>query len=343
MKTRGVLILHICNFLLILKGDYVMEMNRLIKRIREKEGLSQSDVADGIMSRTSYSRFESGDRSISFDEVNKVMQKLKIHATDLNDLENLENGEIVLIRSKIFDMLTNKISIEEFVDLYKSVERKKDTSANLYRYYLYIRAHFYKNTKEIPQITSKEINQLFQELKSRKHWTNYYIQLIMDFTSEFNSEQIIYLLKRLESYQIEWISPIDSQYLYLLPGCFSNIADKLIDLAVLDKTTNKNSLLSEANRAANKLQEILEIRPSIEYELLLKLQRIRHAYYSATTKTSFEIAKIKAKEYLKDIKILKEMQNFEGRTLNTIPQIIEQALLNLLNTGIPGDTIIYYV
>lgn len=78
---------HICNFLLILKGDYVMEMNRLIKRIREKEGLSQSDVADGIMSRTSYSRFESGDRSISFDEVNKVMQKLKIHATDLNDLE----------------------------------------------------------------------------------------------------------------------------------------------------------------------------------------------------------------------------------------------------------------
>lgn len=240
-------------------------------------------------------------------------------------------------------MLTNQISIEEFVDLYKSVERKKNDSADLYRYYLYIRSHFYKHTEKIPQITSTEINQLFQELKQRKHWTNYYIQLIMDFTSEFNAEQVIYLLKRLESYQIEWISPIDSQYLYLLPGCFANIADKLIDLAVLNNPDNKNELLAKANRAANKLQEILELRPSIEYELLLKLQRIRHAYYSASTKESFEKAKLKAKKYLHDISILKKMQTFEGRTLNTVPEIIEESLLNLLNAGVPGDTIIYYV
>lgn len=317
-----------------------MEFNELIKIIREKQGMRQNEVAENIMSVSAYSRFEKGTRAISFEEFNKIAEKLKIKATDLNDVYNLENSELSLIRSKLQLAFKNELSINELEQIYELTAQKRKESLQLYRYYLYIRQHFHDRSDKIPQISKKEIDDIFNQLKNLKYWTNYYVQLIMDFTTWFTPKQLGYLVERLESHQIESISPIDSNILHLLPGTLSNIADSLIDKAVSSDKIDQE-ILSYAERACIKLQEVLKSRPSIEFELLLKLSNVRYAFFSAQTEKEKETALNNAKQYLQEIQLIAAIKTESNDQLLSITDIIENSLNNVIKRGLPGEEIWY--
>ncbi|EPI04504.1 DNA-binding helix-turn-helix protein [Enterococcus faecalis 13-SD-W-01] len=317
-----------------------MEFNSLIKIIRKKQGLSQNKVAEGIMSQSAYSKFESGVRAVSFEEFNKITEKLKIKATDLNDVDNLENGEISMIRSKLQLALKDELPIYELEQIYELTARKRKKSLQLYRYYLYIQQHFHKHSDKIPQISKKEIDDIFKQLQNLKYWTNYYVQLIMDFSTKFTPKQLCYFVEQLETYQVEIISPIDSNILHLLPGTLSNIADSLIDKAVSPDKID-HAVLSYAKRACIKLQEVLKSRPSIEFELLLKLSNMRHAFFAAQTKKEKETALNNVKQYLQEIQLIAAIKTESNDQLLSITDIIENSLNNVIKRGLPGDDILY--
>jgi transcriptional regulator with XRE-family HTH domain len=318
-----------------------MEFNILIKSIRKKQGLTQAEVARNIMSQSSYSKFEKGIRAISATELHKLTEKLKINATDLNDIHNLENNEIALIRSKIQAAIKQELPLKELEELYALTLKKKESSIYFYRSYLYIQKYFSHLSDKIPQVSHSEFEKIFQELKKSEYWTNYYVQIIMDFTTEFTTDQLIYILKRLEKYKITWASPIDSNLLQILPGALSNIADILIDASIKHTQTNYK-LLTYANRACIKLQEILTIMPSIEYELLLKLSQIRYDFFNAKNYEEKEKALVKTKNFLLEIQGLAKIRKKNHEKLLSITEPIENSLKNIIEHGRCGNEILYY-
>ncbi|EPI05703.1 DNA-binding helix-turn-helix protein [Enterococcus faecalis 13-SD-W-01] len=313
-----------------------MEMNETIKILREMENISQAEVAEGIMSRSSYSKFEQGERSISVDEYTKIMHKLRAHATDLNDIDNLENAELSLIRHKHYLALKKMLPQKDLEELYQLVQKRKKESPQLYRAYLYTRLRFHKVSDKIPAITTQEVDDLFRELTQFNYWTNYYIKLIMDFTTIFSPKQLIYFLERLETYKVEWVSPVDCEYMHVLPGALSNIADSLIDHAVLDQEDINTSLFPYVLRACNKLEKILMLRPSFEYSLLLKLHLTRLEYFSASTPEAKEAALNKVQAYLQEVEFIENMKSYRNEKIETAASIVKYSLTNILETGRPG-------
>ena len=319
-----------------------MEINETIRILRKKEGISQTNLAKNIMARSCYSRFELGQRAITADEYTKIMNKLRAHATDLNDIENLETVELNLIRTKHLAAFEKNIPKKELEELYFMLEKRVNETPQFYRSYLFTKLHFHTYSELIPDITEEEKEKLFQGLVQFKHWTNFYIKIIMDFTVIFTSDQLVYLLNRLEKYRIEWISPIDCQYLHILPGALSNIADSLIDHAVLDQEKIDASLFPHILKACKKLKQIMDLRPSFDYGLLLKLHCIRLEYFSADSKKTKELALNKAEKFLEEALFINQLKDFDGNQIKTTAEIVQNSLTNLIELGRPSTEIKYF-
>ncbi|MFB8449855.1 helix-turn-helix domain-containing protein [Enterococcus thailandicus] len=319
-----------------------MEINETIKILREKQGVSQTKLAKGIMERSCYSRFELGQRAITAEEYTQIMNRLRAHATDLNDIENLENAEISMIREKHKAAFNDDLPKKELENLYFMLKKRYNESPQLYRAYLFTKQYFNTYSDLIPEISLEEKNDLFNQLQTFKYWPNFYIKMIMDFTVLFTPEQLIYLLDRLETYRVEWISPIDCQYLHVLPGAISNIADSLIDHAVLDTESVNKEFFPHVEKACQKLTEIIELRPSFDYSLLLKLHHIRLEYFSAETKESKETALKKAEQFLQETIFINLMKDYHGKEVETAAKIVQKSLTNLIKLGRPGTEINYF-
>jgi len=319
-----------------------MEIHSLIRSLRLKHGLSQHEVSKDIMSRSAYSRFELGDRALTSSEFDLIMTRLDAQVSDLNDIENLENPLAAQIRQLVQDYLNHTLDLKHLEKLYLQLKHDNNKSMRVYRNYLFLKHQFNHVLPIIEPITTEEIDRLFLEIKNKNHLTNYYLQLIADFTPYFSKEHLIYFFETLEKYPVEFISALDCQYLHVFPTTISNITDALIDLAVLDKNKPDQELLAYAKASCDKLSQILKISPLFNYNLLLSLFRIRIAFYQAQTKAEKSIALEKARTYQKEVKFIANMRNYEGNKIQTTADIVLYSLNNLITTGMPGK-VAYFI
>lgn len=125
--------------------------------------------------------------------------------------------------------------------------------------------------------------------------------------------------------------------MYILPGAISNIADSLIDCAVVDIRKIDRSLLAHAEEACDKLTEIMELRPSLNYSLLLKLHRIRLEYYVGKTKKAKKKALNKGRKFKKELEFLVELKGYDDKKIETTADIALNSINNLINQGKPGE------
>lgn len=86
------------------------EMNRRIKELRERSGMSQQKLAQLLgVSRPTISQIESGQRKVSADEMRKLADTFHISADRLLDLE--EEPEVIIQESKEIYTAKPKIRI----------------------------------------------------------------------------------------------------------------------------------------------------------------------------------------------------------------------------------------
>lgn len=329
-------------FLLTLSKGHGMNIHLLIRRLRMKQGVKQSEIAKDIMDTSAYSRFEKGERALTSTELELIMNRLNAHITDLNDIENMENAVAAKIRELTQKSIDNELNLDELKDLYEIAKLEKDKSLRSYRSYLYVKHQFKNIAKFIEPITSEEIDTLFSEIQSKNYLTNYYLQLIADFTPTFKINHLEFFLETLKNYEVESISSIDCQYLHVLPSAISNITDSFIDHAVIDPNNIDFDLLAKAEEACNKLGEILDSRPIFNFSLLFTLFRIRIEYYKALTPTDKEVALQKAQNYKKEIEFIVNMTDYHGKKIKTTADISLYSLNNLITSGTPGE-VAYFI
>jgi len=329
-------------FLLTLLKGNVMNIHLLIRRLRIKQGVKQSEIAKGIMDTSAYSRFERGERALTSTELELIMCRLNAHITDLSDIENMENAVAAKIRELTQKSITNEVDLDELKELYEIAKAEKDQSLRSYRSFLYIKHQFEQTAPFIEPITSAEMDRLFDQIQSKNYLTNYYLQLIADFTPKFKIDHLKFFLETLKDYEVDHISSIDCQYLHVLPAAISNITDSLIDHAVLDKTNIDFELLAKAEESCDKLEEILSSRPVFNFSLLFTLFRIRIEYYKALTSGEKEVAIKKAINYKKDIEFIVNLKDYHGEKIRTTADIALYSLNNLITSGTPG-AVAYFI
>lgn len=234
------------------------------------------------------------------------------------------------------------MDLDELKELYEIAKAEKDQSLRSYRSFLYIKHQFEQTAPFIEPITSAEMDRLFDQIQSKNYLTNYYLQLIADFTPKFKIDHLKFFLETLKDYEVDHISSIDCQYLHVLPAALSNITDSFIDHAVLDPNNIDFDLLAKAEESCNKLGEILDSRPIFNFNLLFTLFRIRIEYYKSLTPADKEVALQKAKNYKKEVEFIVNMTDYHGNKIKTTADITLYSLNNLITSGTPGE-VAYFI
>ncbi|THE13379.1 helix-turn-helix domain-containing protein [Enterococcus hirae] len=319
-----------------------MDIHVLIRNLRVKQGLSQKEVASGIMSPSAYSKFESGERAFTSKELDRILTKLDAHLKDLSSIELLKDPTNSKLRALTQAVQKDTLDLNELKNLHTRLKAQKDYSIKSYRNYLYVKHHFKNYTNSVDPITTQEINQLFNQIKEKKYLTYYHLQLVSDFTPHFTAEQLLFFWKILRIYRVESMSALDHAYLQFFLMALSNITDTLIDKAVIDHDAPDLELLAYAEECCDKLSDILTIYPSFNFSLLFSLFRIRLAYYKAVEIEEKMVALNKAQLYKKEIEFLVNMRDYDGKKIKTNAEIVLYSLTNLLETGMPGK-VTYFI
>lgn len=285
-----------------------MRFHEAIKYIRIKLDLTQKEIYEGIVSQTTYSRFENGERVLPIEVIEAFANRLGVQLSEIYNIQKEQDQRMVYIIDKTKEFLNQKTNIGSEIDiqrlesLFRTADEYKNTSLEFLRYYYYIRQHFHEFSPQIPQITVKDADYVYSELKKRRMITSIHLQFIIDFTVNFSDKRILDISNLFKNYDFKQISSLNSRYSYQLPEALSNLADRSIDRALYQEEEMKNKLLQNADELLETLIKYQEIKYSSDHVILYKVSKYRYDYYIAKDEKEKQAAIMNLEDFLEELK-----------------------------------------
>lgn len=95
-------------------SEYDINMRRNLKRLRKERGLSQDDLAKELnMTKSNYSKIESGERKITTGQLIVIAQRIKVSPSELILLCNGEKGYWPKEKFSVQELFAKLILIKE--------------------------------------------------------------------------------------------------------------------------------------------------------------------------------------------------------------------------------------
>lgn len=284
-----------------------MQFHETIKYIRIKLHLTQKEIYQGLVSQSTYSRFENGERTLPIENVEEFANRLGLQLSDVYNIQKEQDNRMVYIIAEIKVCLNQKNDLKQELDikrlekLFQTANEYKNTSLAFLRYFYYIRQHFHQFSPKISKINAKDTDNVYSELKKRKMITEIYLQFIIDFTVHFSDEQILHISKFFDQYEFEQISSLNSRYSYQLPEALSNLADSSIDRALYAKPDLQKKLLDNAEKLLSSLFNYQKIKYSTDNVILYRVSKYRYDYYIADNEKAKKKAIKNLEEFLEEL------------------------------------------
>lgn len=316
-----------------------MNINQTISALRKQLGFTQKDVSEGILSQSSYSRFERNEQSLSLEELEKILDRMGIQMNDINDLRQTSNVHVAYIRKQVHRAFRDELSKKEIISLYEYTKQHKDESLMLLRYYYYIRQHFCTKSQEIPKLSSEDLNKIFSVIARATSLTSVYLQFIIDFTVHFTTPQLLHIINMYQNTEIPWSTAMDSTTNRLLPNLLSNIVDNLIDRAIVAKNEQDKQLLELVPALLDQLKKALNILYSFNFSLLYKYSKLRYQFYVATTVQERTNAETEIKTFIDHLTQIIQITEIR----NPYAESCKAGMINLLESGIPKTSPWYII
>ncbi|BAO08487.1 hypothetical protein EMQU_2930 (plasmid) [Enterococcus mundtii QU 25] len=285
-----------------------MRFHETIKYIRIKLNLTQKDIYEGIVSQSTYSRFENGLRILPIEDIEIFANRLGMQLSDVYTIQKEQDNCMTYIVNQTKKCLNQKndpmkeLNIYSLEHLFQTANEYKNSSLEFLRYFYLIRQHFHKFSPNIPKITSKNTDRIYFELKKRKLITRIHHQFIIDFTVHFSDEQILDISNFFKEYDFNQLSSFNSQYSYQLPEALSNLADSSIDRASYRTDNIRGKLLDNANELLSILFKYQNIKYSSDHVILYKASKYRYDYYIADNEQAKASARQNLEDFLEELK-----------------------------------------
>lgn len=316
-----------------------MELYEAVRYARLKMNMKQAEVCEGIISKTSYSRFEKGSRSLTLDQFEKILDRLGLQLNDIDDIQKEQDKDITYLLTQINLGLEDELTESELSELHQFSSQFKNKSLVFLRYYYFICQYFHEKCESIPRISTEDTNMIFERIEKSQIITSTYLQFIIDFLTYFTDEQVIYLgdclLKNIKPPQLS----LNARYTTRLPEALVNLADTYIDRGVKASPEKKDQFFSRVQPILSALLSLLETRFQFNYIVLYKLQKYRYKYYTATNEYALEHARDLLKTYLDELKQIEHLSILP----NSYARMSICSIENLLENDKPSDQIYYII
>lgn len=186
-------------------------VNDLVKQVRLDVGLGQKEARNGVMDKSSYSKFENNKKNINYSELLAILKNLQVPFRDFLDMYLEPNLERT-IRKAYYTGVQKFITCgnsEEIISIYEEVERRfPELSIDELTVYFDIKANFHKKYPEaINPITPKEQKFVLDRFYSSSNDVMFEeeYRLISQIINDIDPDEIINV--------IDHIFPIDKAYI----------------------------------------------------------------------------------------------------------------------------------
>ncbi|MBF0726192.1 hypothetical protein [Enterococcus gallinarum] len=205
-----------------------------IEIIRTAKNIKQSDLINGIIDPSNYTKIKKGQLNINIEDAHKLLARLNATWEDVEDLNFWIDKFTSRIRAEYIEITSNPIPcIKTIETFYIKVEQLYQSSAikqgELKRIYFLLKAFFSEKSNIIPPISKQEINDIFNQIKESEILTTYDYKLIGDLTSFFTIDQIKDLKHKVIITDLSKFKVKTKTFQIYVPSCQANIADILID------------------------------------------------------------------------------------------------------------------
>lgn len=242
----------------------------IIKKIRKKRNMTQSEVAKGILSRQTYSKLERNLSEPAIDIFIHLLNRLNYSFPDfINEMEDYTTQNYY--HDVYLKALKNEIPSEEALKLYNYANDTKENDTNSLYFYGRVTGHLHKLYPTIIPEFSDADKQLFRTyiLSLGKEYSLYDLRVIADFSAlSLQPQELGELYDNLPEFSpINYAYDISSYHL-LICKLHNNFCD--IFLAYND--------LKRAKISNDKLDYFLKQRMNLRYAFYKKINEITLNY-----------------------------------------------------------------
>ena len=313
-----------------------MELHEAVKHVRCEMKMKQQQVYDGIVSPSTYSRFENGTRMLHIQDLEKILDRLGMQLSDIDDIQKQRNEHITYIRDQINKGLKNELTEMELAKLYAYTKKLKNHSLIFLRNYYFIRQYFHSKCYIIPPISTEEVDFIYNRIRQSEQITSIYLQFIIDFMSHFSDQQLIRIADKFLKMDRPQMLSLHTTYVTKLPDLLINLSDTFIDRGV--KTGNMNNqFFPRVPPILEAFLALLKQRNNFDYSIVYTLQKHRYLYYTAQDDTRKRAAREQLVAFKEKLKIVESISPYP----NEYTESCIKSINNLLENEKPSEENFY--
>lgn len=161
-----------------------------IKQIRKSKNMTAKDVYNGILSKSMYFKFENNNSKISYDLLFKILYRLGLDLSDLEDMYDFNNRYIYILRNIYKLYYNDKKSLEIYIN-YLECQYVKTKNVKYNHMIILAKSLINKDNKD-----NNDNNILKQYIFEVDYWNKYELYIIIYSLHLFELEDIDIFINR---------------------------------------------------------------------------------------------------------------------------------------------------
>lgn len=222
-----------------------MEIGKMIRKARKSRNMTQANLAEGIISRTSIVKIENGVQNPSFETVEKILERLGLSIVELYEFEHdsseYEYNRILLSFKRLF----NSTQVSEIDALIRSISQFNAGVNNQVLSNIRIVLEVFKkiDSEDIKKLRA-EVMPVWRYLEKIDNWSEidlYLINFVLYYFDADTAENIVkHAVKRIDN-NYPNLTSLKNALLFNLTSLFLNQGNGV----VAEKYVNESLLLSK--------------------------------------------------------------------------------------------------
>ncbi|GAJ25632.1 transcriptional regulator [Liquorilactobacillus sucicola DSM 21376 = JCM 15457] len=218
------------------------------KNLREAKGISLSNAAKNVVSKSFLSRFEREQSNIVFDKLYRLLLNINVSVEEFVYLDNQRHGRYQPFHYEDTKDYVDSQTVDYSASLSNYYYQKWQTSDEEFYYVNFLKEKVSMEKHQLAVVEEKEKTFLFNYLFNRETWTHYEVRLYMSIISLFTPMQSFYLTQQMvkngsETIDVNWNHQADFLYVILntaLIMAYTNNVSELIRLIAQAKSAIHN-------------------------------------------------------------------------------------------------------
>lgn len=182
-----------------MKGEKLLNIIETLRFFRLKLKLTQKEMMSDYTDPSTYSKIESGKRSLKVNELEEILNQTSINVDEFFSFTTFDKQQQDFRETFYYcgAHLENKSTKQKLLNYYFSVKDKEKKSLRELSNYIGIKNFFNAHWDEVDPVTIEEITDIFEDLLNKTFYIQYDYIITANLIRFFSAKQADLLLARM--------------------------------------------------------------------------------------------------------------------------------------------------